>query len=91
MKKKMLLALSGLAAALILSSPTKASAGVVVGVGVGPVYARPAYVARPYVYAPAYTPGYVYPVWGRGFYRERCYPGVYAYRGYRRPYRWYRR
>ena len=97
MKKKMLLALFGLAAALTFASPTKATAGVFVGVGVGPVYARPAYGyvvvhPRPYVYAPVYARGYVCPVWGRGFYREgRWYPRAYAYRGYVGPHRFYRR
>ena len=95
MKKKMLLALFGLAVALILASPTKANAGVFVRVGVGPVYARPAYgyVVAPhrYVYPPVCAPGYVYPVWGRGFYRERWYPRAYAYRGYVGPHRFYRR
>jgi hypothetical protein len=96
MKKKMLLALFGLAAALTLASPTKASAGVVVGVRVGPVYARPAYgyvvAPRPYVYPPVYAAGYVCPVWGRGYRREgRWYGRPYAYRGYVGAHRFYRR
>jgi hypothetical protein len=72
MKKSTIFAVLGLAAALALASPQKANAGVIIGVGVGPRYARPAYgyvvgyprpygyYARPYVYAP----GYVRPAFG---------------------------
>ncbi len=68
MMKSTLFALLGLAAVLTLASPPQANAGVVIGVGVGPVYHRPAYGyvvapprpyfyhAHPYVYAPAYVP-----------------------------------
>jgi hypothetical protein len=68
MTKSTLFALLGLAAALTFASPTKANAGVVIGVGIGPVFPRPAYgyvavpprpyryYARPYAYAPAYVP-----------------------------------
>ena len=74
MMKSTLFALLGLAAVLTLASPPKANAAVVIGVGVGPVYHRPAYGyvvvparpyfyrAHPYVYAPAYVPrAYFYP------------------------------
>jgi hypothetical protein len=68
MMKSTLFALLGLAAVLTLASPPKANAAVVIGVGVGPVYHRPAYGyvvvpprpyfyhAHPYAYAPAYVP-----------------------------------
>ena len=63
--KSSIFAVLGLAAAMSLFSPSQARAGVVIGVGVGPVCARPVhgYVVanpRPYgYYAPAY------PVYGR--------------------------
>ena len=95
LKKSMLFAKLGLEAALTVMTPSQAHAGVVVGVGIGPVVARPYAVVhpvpyayygppRPYVYAPAY----VYPgpgVWIRGHW----YPRYYAYRGYYGP-RWRR-
>ncbi len=86
MVKKSVVALFGLLFAMVLITPPKANAAVVVGVGVG---ARPAYgyvVARPrpfgYV-APApyvaYAPGYAYP--------PVVYPGNVVIRlGYARPY-----
>ena len=72
MKKSTIFAVLGLAAALALASPQKANAGVIIGVGVGPRYARPAYgyvVAgpRPYGYYAGpyvYAPGYVSPAYG---------------------------
>lgn len=86
MLKKTVLALFGLVFAMALITPPKASAGVVVGVGVAPFVPAPAYgyvvQPRPYVYvAPpyvAYAPRYVYP--GRVFVAGRPYPGPYAYR-----------
>lgn len=72
MMKSTIFALLGLAIALTLVSPSQANAGVVIGVGAGPVfYPRPAYgyVAvhpRPYAYYPrpyVYAPGYVYPAY----------------------------
>ena len=67
MMKSTLFVLLGLAAVLTLASPPKANAGVVSGVGVGPVYHRPAYgygvvAPRPYFYHAhryAYAPVYV--------------------------------
>ncbi len=94
LRKSILFAVLGLAAALTVMTPSQAHAGVVVGIGVGPVVARP-YVAgpyayygppRPYVYAPAYAysgPGY----WVGG----RWHPRYYAYRGYYGPRRYWRR
>jgi len=73
MMKTTVFALLGLAAVLALANPPRANAGVVIGVGIGPVFPRPAYgyvVAppRPYVYYAhpyarpyAYAPGYTYP------------------------------
>lgn len=96
MMNKMIFAALALAAALMLATPTPAHAGVVVGVGVGPVVGvrvgpvyGPAVVyparvyPRPYVYvAPAPRP-YWRPYWHAHRY--------YEYRGYgARPYRWER-
>lgn len=94
MMKKTVLAMVGLAFALTLASPSRANAAVVVGLNVGPVYARPAYGyvyvhPRPYIYARpyAYAPAYVYPNYGyygrvgRGYYRPDFYRRDYAYRG----------
>lgn len=86
MIKKTVFAVLGLAFVLALASPPKAHAGVVIGVGVGPVFVpRPAYgyVAvhpRPYAYAPGYARPYVYPY----AYYGHVYRGavVRAYRGY---------
>jgi hypothetical protein len=71
MTKPTVFALLGLALAITLASPSRASAGVVIGVGIGPVYAPPAYGyvvvhPRPYFYPRpyVYTPGYVYPAYG---------------------------
>jgi hypothetical protein len=85
MLKKSVAALFGLVFAMALIAPPKASAEVVVGVG---VHARPGYgyvVARPHPYgfvAPApyvaYGAGYVYP--------PAVYPGVVVGLGYGRPY-----
>ena len=97
MKNKALLATLGLAAAMIFAMPSKAHAGVFVGVNIGRpvVVARPAYVVaprayysyryypRPVVVAPAYAaPGF--------YYRGRWCPRPYAYRGYYGP-RYFRR
>jgi hypothetical protein len=97
MIKKTVFALLGLAFVLALANPPKANAGVVFGVGVGPVFVpRPAYGygyvhPRPYAYsygyAPVYArPHYVYPPYG---YYGHVYRGGYwghpverAYRGY---------
>jgi hypothetical protein len=92
MKHKTLFAMLGLAVAMIFAAPSKANAGVFVGVRVGP---RPAYVVvapRPYRYAyypprvivaPAYAgPGF--------YYRGRWCPRPYAYRGFYGP-RYFRR
>jgi hypothetical protein len=77
MMKKTIFALLGLAVVLALASPPKAQAGVVIGVGVGPVFVpRPAYGhgyvavhARPgYAYPYGYAPGYARP-----YYAPRAY------------------
>jgi hypothetical protein len=103
MTKRAIFAALSLAVAMVLAAPSKASAGVVVGVGVrvGPVVARPAYVVahpRPYAYgyysrpvvvAPAYAPpvaGFYY----RGRWCPRPYVSPYVNRGYYSP-RYYRR
>jgi hypothetical protein len=99
MKNKTLLATLGLAAAMIFAAPSKAHAGVFVGVNIGRpiVVARPGYVvaprpyypygyySRPVVVAPAY-----YPPPARVFYRGHRYPRPYAYRPYYGP-RYFRR
>ena len=69
--KRTIFAVIGLACVLALASPPKAHAGVVIGVGVGPVFVpRPAYgyvvvhprrYAYPYGYAPVYAPPYYAP------------------------------
>jgi hypothetical protein len=97
MLKKSLFALLGLAAVLTVMSPQQAHAGVVVGIGVGPVVARPYVVVHPGPYAyygpPRpyfYGPTYAYP--GPGFYvGGRWHPRYYAYRGYAGPRRYWRR
>lgn len=98
MLRKSLFAVIGLAAVLMVMSPSQANARVVVGIGVGPVVVAHPYVVvhpgpyayygppRPYVYAPAYA----YP--GSGHYvRGRWNPRNYAYRGYVGPRRYWRR
>ncbi len=92
MMKKTIFAMLGLVFVLALASPPKAHAGVVIGVGVGPVFvARPAYgyVAvhpRSYAYAYGYAPvyarsHYVYPPYG---YYGHAYPsGYWAHRDWR--------
>ena len=83
MKKTTLLAMLGLAAALTLAIPSQAHAGVVVGIGVGPVapvpvyghvyvgprpYYYPGYYPAPYVYGPGYVAGYRgYGYYGRDY------------------------
>jgi len=85
MMKRIVFALLGLSVVLALASPPKAQAGVVIGVGVGPVFVpRPAYgyvavhprlYAYPYGYAPVYAhPHYVYPAYG---YNGPAYRGGY--------------
>lgn len=98
MLKKTVFAMLGLAFVLALASPPKADAGVVVGVGVGPVFVpRPAYgyvavhtrgyYAYPYGYAPLYArPHYVYPPYG---YYGHVYRGGYWGRPVARVYRGY--
>lgn len=81
MMKRTIFATLGLAIALSLASVPQAHAGVVVGVGIGPVYAGPAYgyvvvhprpYYQPYYQPYAYAPGYVYPSYGYGrFDRDR--------------------
>jgi len=78
MMKGTVFATLGLAIALVFASAPQAHAGVIVGVGIGPVYAGPAYgyVAvhpRPYAYYQpyAYAPGYVYPYYYGRFDRDR--------------------
>jgi hypothetical protein len=97
LKKSLLFAVLGLAAVFTVMTPSQAHAGVVVGIGVGSVIARPYVVVhpypyayygppRPYIYAPAYAyrrPGY----WAGG----RWYPRYYAYRGHVGPRRYWRR
>ena len=90
MMKRTVFALLGLAFVLALASPPKAHAGVVVGVGVGPVFGpRPAYGyvavhSRPYAYPYGYgyaRPHYVYPSYG---YYGHVYRGGYlAHRDWR--------
>ena len=99
MKNKTFLAALGLAAAIIFAVPSKAHAGVFVGVNIGRpvVVARPpvvyvaprpyypyGYYRRPVVFAPAYVPRPV--VYRRGYWRPRPY----AYRPYYGP-RYFRR
>jgi hypothetical protein len=81
---------------MIFAAPSKANAGVFVGVHIGgPRYARPAYVIAPRPYYPyAYyprpvvvEPGYAAPGF---YYRGRWCPRPYAYRGYYGP-RYFRR
>ncbi|HEY6181185.1 MAG TPA: hypothetical protein VIW67_03005 [Terriglobales bacterium] len=99
MKHKTLLATLGLAAAIIFAMPSKAHAGVFVGVNIGrpvvvarpPVvyvaprpYYRYAYYPRPVVVAPAYYPP------ARVYYRRHWCPRPYAYRPYYGP-RYFRR
>lgn len=91
MMKNITLAVFGLAMALSLVSPSRANAGVIVGVRVGPVVAGPVFVPRPVFFPrPAYGYGYVavHP-------RPYFYPHPYAYapayyhrfdRGWGRPY-----
>ena len=93
MKSKMTLAMLGLAVAMIFAMPSKAHAGVFVGVNIGRpvVVARPPVIvaARPYygygyyphpvVVAPAYVPPPVI------FYHRGFYPRPYAFRGYYGP------
>ena len=88
MKKTTLFAMLGLAAALTFAIPSQAHAGVVVGVGIGPVVPAPVY-GRVYVGpTPYYYPGY-YPApyaYGPGYvagYRPYRYYGYYG-----RDYRW---
>lgn len=80
MLKKSVLAVMGLAMALVFVNPPKANAGVAIGVTVGaPVYARPVY---PYPYAvvrPVPRPVYVYP-------RPYVYPAPVFYGRVYRPY-----
>jgi len=97
MLKKSIFAVIGLAMVLAVMTPTQAHAGVVVGIGVGPVVARPYVVVhprpyayygppRPYVYAPVYA----YP--GPGYYvGGHWYPRYYAYRHYVAPRPYWRR
>jgi hypothetical protein len=97
MLKKSLFAVLSLAAVLTVMSPSQAQARVVVGIGVGPVVARPYVVVhpnpyayygppRPYVYAPAYAYA------GPGYYvGGRWHPRYYAYRGYVGPRRYWSR
>ena len=87
MLKKTLLAVFGLAMALVFVNPPKAHAGVAIGVTVGaPVYVRPVYpyayvVVRPvprpvYIYPRPYAnagPVFYRPVYDRPYWRhERC-------------------
>jgi hypothetical protein len=82
MTKSTIFALLGLAVMLALASPPRANAGVVIGIGVGPVYPRPAYGyvivhPRPYVYyAPGYVyaPRYVHPPYNYYRFHGRVYP-----------------
>jgi hypothetical protein len=102
MKKGMIFSVLGLAIAMIFATPSQANAQVFVGVHIGPVVPRPAYVVvqpRPYVYPYAYdprpvvvTPAYVAPVYVRSgyYYRGRWCPQPYGYRGYYGP-RYFRR
>lgn len=84
MLKKSLLAVMGLAMALVFVNPPKANAGVAIGVTVGgPIYTRPVY---PYAYTvvrPVPRPVYVYP-------RPYVYPAPVFYGRAYRPY-WHER
>jgi hypothetical protein len=88
MLKKSLLAVFGLAMALVFVNPPKAHAGVAIGVTVGaPVYVRPVY---PYAYAvvrPVPRPVYIYPPYA---YAGPVYYGRDYYRPYWRHERWER-
>jgi hypothetical protein len=98
MKNKAMWATLGLAVAMIFAAPSKANAGVFVGVRIGGpvVVARPVYVRvvpRPYYgYGYGYrycrrpvvvAPAYVPPV--VYYHREHWGPRPYAYRGYYGP------
>jgi hypothetical protein len=96
MKKWTILATLGLAVAMVFATPSKASAEVFVGVRVGRVVPRSAYVVvaprpyYPYAYRPrpvVVAPAYVAPGL---YYRGRWRPRPYAYRGYYGP-RYFRR
>lgn len=98
MLKKSIFAVIGLAAVLGVMSPPPANAAVVVGVGIGPVVARPYVIVHPrpyaYYYGPprpyVYAPVHVYP--GPGYYvGGRWYPRYYAYRPYVAPRPYWRR
>ena len=69
MMKRTIFAVMGLAFVLALASPPRAHAGVVIGIGVGPVFVpRPAYGyvvhPRPYAYPYGYAPAYAPPAYG---------------------------
>jgi hypothetical protein len=91
MTKWTILATLGLAMAMVFATTSKANAEVFVGVQIGRVVPRPAYVVvapRPY-YPNVYRPRPV--VVAPGFYyRGRWCPRPYAYRGYYGP-RYFRR
>ena len=100
MMKSTLFALLGLATVLTLASPPKANAGVVIGVGVGPVYPHPygyvvapprpyVYYAHPYAYGPAYVPR-AYFAYGH-FDRDRGWARRDWDHGFRGDYRGWRR
>ena len=99
MKKWTLFAMLGLAAAMILATPSKANAEVFVGVRIGRVVPRPGFVVAvaprpyyPYGYRPrpvVIVPAYVRRV-PRFYYRGRVCPRPYAYRPYYGP-RYFRR
>ena len=96
MKKLTILATLSLAAAMVFAAPSKANAEVFVGVRVGRVVPRPAYVVvaprpyYPYAYRPrpvVFTPAYVAPGY---YYRGRWCPRPYTYHRYYGP-RYFRR
>jgi hypothetical protein len=94
MKKGIMLSLAAVMFALVLAAPTKAHAGVRIGIAVGPVYPAPVYASpaygyvvvnprpEPYYYSPyayGYSPNYHYPSY-------RSY-GRYPVRDWRREHR----
>ena len=85
MRNRILLSLAAVMFALVLASPTKAHAGVRIGIAVGPVYPAPVYAAPVYA-APAY--GYVDVAPRPYCYRPYTYAPSYYYPSYR-PYRGY--
>jgi hypothetical protein len=82
MRNRIMLSLAALMFALVLASPTKAHAGVRIGIAVGPVYPAPVYAPPAYGYVVVNPHPYYYQPYAYG------YEPSYYYRSYR-PYRPY--